>query len=256
MSSNDAVPPVEPQSRFAGTLLDVLDKVEYARIQPEDVNDPVYKLRYEAYRRENFLPYNSEEVYTDPLDLSPNAYTFGVFIDGKLVSSIRIHHITPDCRVSPSLGVYEDILGPMLDQGMTFTDPTRFTADHEASLAYPALPYLTLRLGLMASEHFSVDYCLQSVRPEHAPFYRRIFLSQPMGPERTYGQLSFPIVMVGSHVPETLPRILRRFPFFLSTREEREALFAGPGRVAFGHKVAATAKLEQKLRREQALAAE
>ncbi|MFD1941214.1 N-acyl amino acid synthase FeeM domain-containing protein [Paradevosia shaoguanensis] len=256
MSSNEGSQPATAPSRFAGTLLDVLDKVEYARIQPEDVTDPVYRLRYEAYRRENFLPYNSEEIYTDPLDLSPNAYTFGVFIDGRLMSSIRIHHITPDCRISPSLGVYEDVLGPMLDKGMSFTDPTRFTADHEASLAYPALPYLTLRLGLMASEHFGVDYCLQSVRPEHAAFYKRIFLSQPMGPQRTYGQLNFPIVLVGSHVPETLPRIVRRFPFFLSTREERDALFGGAGRVRFGQKVAATARLEQKLREEQALAAE
>jgi len=256
MSSNETSPPAAAPSRFAGTLLDVLDKVEYARIQPDDVTDPVYRLRYEAYRRENFLPYNSEEIYTDPLDLTANAYTFGVFIDGQLVSSIRIHHITPGCRISPSLGVYEDILGPMLDKGLTFTDPTRFTADHEASLAYPALPYLTLRLGLMASQHFAVDYCLQSVRPEHAPFYKRIFLSEPMGPERTYGQLSFPIVLVGSHVPETLPRIVRRFPFFLSTQEERQALFAGPGRVRFGEKIAATARQEQKLHQDPAVAAE
>jgi hypothetical protein len=241
-------PGIGAPSRFASTLLDILDQVSYARVQPEDVTDPVYKLRYEAYRREDFLPFNPEEIYTDPLDLSPNAYCFGVFIGDKLVSSIRIHHITPEQRISPSLGVYEDILGPMLDRGMTFTDPTRFTADHEASLAFPAVPYLTLRLGLMASQHFAVDYCLQSIRPEHAAFYRRIFLSEEMGPERSYNGLRFPIVMVGSHVPETLPKIVQRFPFFDSTAEERRQLFGPEGRVGFGEKVTATAKLARQLR--------
>lgn len=234
-------------SRFASTLLDSLDQVSYARIRPDDVEDPVYKLRYEAYRREDFLPFNAAGIYTDPLDRSPNAYTYGVYIGERLVSSIRVHHLTPDTRISPSLGVFGDILAPMLDRGLTFTDPTRFTADHDASLAYPALPFLTLRIGLMASEHFGADYCLQSVRPEHAAFYKRVFLSEPMGPERSYSQLSFPIVLVGSHVPETLPRILRRFPFFASTRGEREALFARGERVRYGEKVRATARQARNL---------
>jgi hypothetical protein len=249
-------PSVGGPSRFVETLFDILGSVSYQRVKPDDVDDPVYRLRYEAYRREDFLPFNPNEIYTDPLDLSPNAYCFGVFIGDKLVSSIRIHYITPEQRISPSLGVYGDVLEPLLDKGMTFVDPTRFTADHEASLAFPAVPYLTLRLGLMASQHFAVDYCLQSVRPEHAAFYRRIFLSEPMGPERTYDGLRFPIVMVGSHVPETLPKIVRRFPFFDSTAEERRKLFGPEGRVGFGEKVTATARLAQQLRERLAAAAE
>jgi hypothetical protein len=142
----------------------------------------------------------------------------------------------------------------MLDRGMTFTDPTRFTADREASLAFPALPYLTLRLALMASEHFSVDYCLSSVRPEHASFYRRVFLCEQMGPERVYNGLSFPIVLMATHVPTALPRVVERFPFFLSTPEERRKLFGPEGRVGFGEKITTTAKLAQQLR--ERLAAE
>lgn len=245
----------EPQpSRFSQTLLDVLDRVQYARIRPDDSNDPVYRLRYQAYRRENYLPFSEDEIYSDDLDLTPNAYCFGIYIDDKLVSSLRLHHIAPDERRSPSMTVYDDILDPMLDKGMTFTDPTRFTADREASLAFPALPYLTLRLALMASEHFSVDYCLSSVRPEHASFYRRVFLCEQMGPERVYNGLSFPIVLMATHVPTALPRVVERFPFFLSTAEERRKLFGPEGRVGFGEKITTTAKLAQQLR--ERLAAE
>jgi hypothetical protein len=37
-----------PASNFAGTLVDILDRVEYRRVNPDDLDDAVYKLRYEA----------------------------------------------------------------------------------------------------------------------------------------------------------------------------------------------------------------
>ena len=56
-------------------------------------------------------------------------------------------------------------------------------AEHALDAAEASGPAeLTLRLALMASEHFAVDYCLSSVRPEHASFYRRVFLCEQMGP--------------------------------------------------------------------------
>ena len=56
--------------------------------------------------------------------------------------------------------VFPDILDPMLDAAHTFIDPGRFTADYEASLAYPALPFLTLRIAVMASGSSRPTYCL------------------------------------------------------------------------------------------------
>ena len=45
----------KPASRFAGTLMEILDKVEYSRVPMEVLDNPVYRLRYEAYRREEFV---------------------------------------------------------------------------------------------------------------------------------------------------------------------------------------------------------
>ena len=240
--------PTPALSRFSTNLLDVLEQVSYRRIDPADLEDPVYKLRYEAYRREDFLPFNNEGIYSDPLDRSPNAFCFGVFIGDRLVSSLRLHHLTPQTQLSPSMTVYADILAPLLGEGRTFIDPTRFTADRDASLQYPALPFLTLRLALMASEHFAVDYCLSSVRPEHAAFYRRVFLCSEMGPQRAYNGLTFPIVMLATHCPVTIPQIVVRFPFFRSTAEERQQLFGPLGRLGFDEPVAATAAMALGLR--------
>jgi hypothetical protein len=217
-------------SRFALTLIDLLDRVQYRRVSPEDQFDPVYRLRYEAYRREDFIPINSQGVTRDEFDDAPNCHAFGVYIDGQLVSSIRIHFATPEQRISPSLGIWPDVLTDMLDKGQSFLDPSRFTADRDASLAFPALPYLTLRVGVMACEHFPATYCLNSVRQEHAPFYKRVFESTQLAGMGNWRELKFPVCLFATYLPVTLSRMLERYPFFMSTPEEREALFGtAPG---------------------------
>jgi hypothetical protein len=215
---------------FAATLFDLLDRVEYRRVPPGDQYDPVYRLRYEAYRREAFVPANDQHLVRDEFDDLPNAYTFGVYIDDRLVSSVRFHHMTPQFRTAPSYSVFPDILDPMLDRGDTMLDPGRFTTDYEASLAFPALPYLTLRLPTMAVQYFNVRYVLSSIRPEHAAFYRRVYRSQQLGTERYYHGLTFPMVLYACEIPVMYDDMLRRYPFFRSTLEERNALFGPAGR--------------------------
>lgn len=217
-----------PVTRFAGALMDVLDRVEYSRVRTDAINNPVYKLRYEAYRREDFVPFNDAGVVVDDLDSKPNAMCFGVHIDGELVSSIRLHHLSSRHPYSPSMSVYPDLLGPLLEQGQHFIDPSRFTADYEASLAYPALPFLTLRTAVMATIHYRADTCLALVRPEHAAFYKRVFGSEKMSDARSYPGLAFPVCLFGARVESSRYQLIfSRFPFFLSTLEERDKLF-GP----------------------------
>lgn len=213
-------------SRFAGNLMDILDRVEYARVRMDVTENPIYRLRYDAYRREDSVPFNDAGIVSDDLDAVPNAMCFGVHIDGQLVSSIRIHHIGRRYPFGASMKTHADVLQPLLDRGETFIDPSRFTADYEASLAYPALPFLTLRIAVMASVHFGASACLALVRPEHTAFYRRVFGSEEMSGVRTYPGLAFPVQLFGAYVNTKLPATLRRYPFFMSTDDERQELFS------------------------------
>jgi hypothetical protein len=215
---------------FAATLFDLLDRVEYRRVHPGDQYDPVYRLRYEAYRREAFVAPNDQQVVRDEFDELPNAYTYGVYIDDRLVSSVRFHYMTPQYRTAPSHSVFTDVLDPMLSAGDTMIDPGRFTTDYEASLAYPALPYLTLRIPTMAVQYFNVRYVLSSVRPEHAAFYRRVYRSQQLAGPRYYHGLTFPMVLYACEIPVMYEDMLNRYPFFRSTAAERQALFGPVGR--------------------------
>lgn len=217
-------------SQFALTLIDLLDRVHYRRVSVTEQFDPVYRLRYEAYRREEFIPVNSQQITRDSYDEAPNCYCFGVYIDDRLVSSIRLHIVTPQERTSPSRGIWPEVLDGILDKGGSYIDPSRFTADHDASLAFPALPYLTLRMAVMACEHFKATYCISSVRPEHAPFYRRVFGSEQLAGEGYWGELTFPVCLYASYIPVMYPRVITRYPFFNSTAEEREILFGAEPR--------------------------
>ena len=219
---------VAPASSFAGTLIDILDRVEYRRVSTSEQFDPVYRLRYEAYRREEFVPFDAGGVVRDEFDELPNAFCYGIYIDGRLVSSLRLHHVTREHKLSPSYSVFSDILDPLLEAGHTFIDPGRFTADLEASLAYPALPFLTLRIAVMAVWHFRVKYCLSTVRPEHVAFYRRVFNSTKLGEARYYHGLAFPMEMWACDCPVVYPNLIKRYQFFDSTEEERRRLFSPP----------------------------
>lgn len=231
-------------SRFAESLFDLLDRVRYRRVSLADQLDPVYRLRYEAYRRENFIPVNSEQVVGDAFDATPNAMGFGVYIDGRLVSSLRLHHVTPAQRASPSRLIYGDVLDPLLDRGQSYIDPSRFTADREATLLFPALPFLTLRLAAMASEYFAADYCLSSVRREHVAFYKRVFGSERLGEERYYPGLLFPVWLYAARVDTIRDQVAERYPFFTSTPEERAQMFGPAGEVGA---IAPSARMARRL---------
>ncbi|WP_407648996.1 N-acyl amino acid synthase FeeM domain-containing protein [Devosia algicola] len=160
--------------------------------------------------------------------------------------SIRFHHVTPTNPTSPGRSVWPDVLDPILDEGHSYIDPSRFTADRDASLAFPALPYLTLRIVAMACEHFVARYCISAVRPEHAAFYKRIFGSHQLGTERNFAELQFAMRLYAAEVPMIRNRVADRYPFFMSTSGERERLFAdGATNI---DPIAPTARLAHRLR--------
>lgn len=232
-------------SRFATTLIDLLDRVHYRRVSTDQQLDPVYRLRYEAYRREDFIPVNSQQVTRDAYDEADNCHCFGVYIDDRLVSSIRMHVVTAVHRTSPSRSIWPDVLDGIIEGGGSYIDPSRFTADHEASLEFPALPYLTLRTAVMACEYFNTTHCISSVRPEHGAFYRRVFGFQQLAGVGYWGELTFPVCLFGERVGVIYDRIMDRFPFFMSTHEERVRLFTGKGEMAA---IAPTARQAHRLR--------
>lgn len=215
----------EPVSNFALKTLKLLDRVEYRRIETREDMEEIGNLRFRSYDRHSLLSGDFHGRIIDETDFDRQAYVIGVYIDEQLVSTVRIHYISPDHRVGTSMSLFPDVLGPMLDKGMTFADSARFAADPETLRDYPAIAYLTLRASVMATDYFHVNYSLSSVQPTHAGFYRRVFNAVYLAEPRKFEGINVPIVILGSDGPVNLPKVYRRYPFFRSQPFERRMMF-------------------------------
>lgn len=217
-------------SSFSKNIFSILERTEYRRCDSGEDLENIYRLRYKAYRTIDMVPENRNRTVVDELDDHPNCYRFGVYIDGTLVSTLRIHHVGAEHSHSPSMTVYPDILGPRLAAGETFVDPSRFAADPEWSRLYPQIPYITLRLAGMACFHFGAWHCLSTIRPDHAGFYRRIYSSSQIGDLRDYPGLNYQVVLYQADVEAIQTRSFTRFPFFWSSKAEQRMMFGRPAK--------------------------
>jgi hypothetical protein len=173
-------------------------------------------------------------MVTDSYDDLPNSYRFGIFFEGNLVSTIRLHHVDRERPFSPSVDVFSDVLRPRLAAGESYIDPSRFAAATDWSASLRILPYITLRLAVVACQYFRPTYCLTAIKEEHSAFYNRIFRSEPATAPRHYPGLTVPVNLMQSKCSENMDATIRRFPFFDSTPMEQRMLFGrrSEGRLA------------------------
>jgi hypothetical protein len=203
----------------------LFDRVDYRSIETPEDKDQLYLMRYRAYLHGGLiLPSESLRV-SDRYDDAPNALTFGIYVDGELCSSIRLHVLTQERRSSYSTELFGDVLHPRLDRGEVFIDPARFVADPEKAQRFPELPYLTVRLVFLACEYFNADTGLALVRAEHQAFYRRVFLNETIAEPRAFPNVTKKVALMATDFRIVRERVLTRFPIMRSSAFERRMLF-------------------------------
>ncbi|AWM03336.1 N-acyl amino acid synthase FeeM domain-containing protein [Bradyrhizobium amphicarpaeae] len=203
----------------------IFDRVDYRLIETPEDKDRLYQMRYRAYLHGGLiLPSDSHRV-SDRYDDAPNAWTFGIYVDGELCSSVRVHVLTSEQRMSYATELFGDVLHPRLDRGEVFVDPARFVADPEQARRFPELPYVTLRLAYLACEHFNADTGLAQVRAEHQAFYRRVFLHEAITEPRSFPNVLKKVALMASDFRSLRERVLTRFPIMRSSVFERRMLF-------------------------------
>lgn len=222
-----AEPRPSPAPRRSG--LGLLDRIEYRLIESPEERDLVYLMRYRAYLHGGLISPSDSERIIDRYDEAPNAWIFGIYLDGELCSSLRLHVLTPELRMSYTSELFGDVLHRRLDRGEVFVDPARLSADPEKAKLYPELPYATLRLAYLACDHFNADTGLAMVRTDHQAFYRRVFLHETVSEPRAFpGWHSRKVVLMASDFRKLRERVLARFPIMQSTHFERQMLFQRP----------------------------
>lgn len=215
----------EPRAPLFMRGAGIFDRVDYRLIETPEDKDRLYQMRYRAYLHGGLiLPSESHRV-SDRYDEAPNAWTFGIHVDGELCSSVRLHILTSDQRMSYATELFGDVLHPRLDRGEVFVDPARFVADPEQARRFPELPYVTLRLAYLACEQFNADTGLAQVRAEHQAFYRRVFLHEAITEPRSFPNVLKKVALMASDFRSLRERVLTRFPIMRSSAFERRMLF-------------------------------
>jgi N-acyl amino acid synthase FeeM len=219
----------EPRTSLFVRGAGLFDRVDYRPIETPEEKDCIYLMRYRAYLHGGLiLPSESLRV-SDRYDDAPNAWTFGIYVDGELCSSLRLHVLTSEWRMSYATELFGDVLYPRLDQGEVFIDPARFVADPEKAQRFPELPYLTLRLAYLACEYFNADTGVALVRAEHQPFYRRVCLYETIAEPRSFPNVTKKVALMASGFRAQREQVLARFPIMRSSAFERRMLFERSG---------------------------
>ncbi|MEM6463100.1 MAG: hypothetical protein AAF724_14400 [Pseudomonadota bacterium] len=223
------MPPVSGFSEFNQKLFHVMERIEYRRIVSAEDFEDLSALRTKAYRSAKMDVPSNGGLFIDEIDFDTHAYVFGIYCDEQLISSIRVHHVTPDHRVSPARNLFPDEVDRFLDAGMTLIDPVRHASDPDLFDDLPALPFLTLRVVIMAIEYFGADRCLSFVPPRHVAFYKRVFGSKLVaGPLRNCKGYGIDFSLLAAEIGDRFPAFYRRYPFFRSQPFERRMMFAPP----------------------------
>jgi hypothetical protein len=221
-----AEPRTSPVPRGSG----LFDRVDYRLIETPEARDSVYLMRYRAYLHGGLISPSESRRIIDSYDDAPNAWIFGIYLDGELCSSLRLHVLTSESRMSYSTELFGDVLHSRLDRGEVFIDPARFAADPEKAKRFPELPYVALRLAYLACDHFNADTGLAMVRTDHQAFYRRVFLHETITEPRAFpGWHSKKVALMASDFRALRERVLARFPIMRSSAFERQTLFERGG---------------------------
>ena len=217
----------------------LFDRVDYRLIETPEDKDRLYLMRYRAYLHGGLISPSESQRVSDRYDDAPNAWTFGIYVDGEFCSALRLHVLTPEWRMSYATELFGDILHPRLDQGEVFIDPARFVADPEKAQRFPELPYLTVRLAYLACEYFNADTGLALVRAEHQSFYRRVFLNEIIAEPRSFPNVTKKVALMASDFRTVREKVMTRFPIMRSSAFERRMLFQR-GRDSFQDAVVST----------------
>ncbi len=171
--------------------------IEIVRAKTEGDFRAIGRLRYRCYRAEGLIDQNPHEVFLDEFDHAPGARVYGVYLKGKVVSSIRLHILSQDAALSATYEAFSDILGPMIAAGMVLVDGARFVVDPEIGSARLSIAWQTLKICLRVADEIGADFGVAAVQQSHVRLYEKIYNFSQLAEPRDYSMLTAKLALIG-----------------------------------------------------------
>jgi hypothetical protein len=225
MYRRDFVNIVGEKTSFVDRITRILERVQYRRAENREDKAAIFRMRHEAYTRNGSIETRPSGMFHDAFDETPNAWLIGVFIDGELASSIRIHVSAALDQPLPATMWFSDVVSPHLQAGRCIIDASRHVNRWEFSREFPEMPYITMRPGFLAEEYFDADYLTGACRAENQGAFRRMFGVVCWAPPREYSHLTGLWALMAYDCHALRAKTLQRYPFYFSSAAEQQALF-------------------------------
>jgi hypothetical protein len=214
-------------SQRAAQLLDFSNRVTCKIARNHLERNAICKLRYRSYLRAGIIPENFFERHIEAADHMRNSYLIGLYVDRKLVSSLRVQIGSATKPNFSSYELFPDVLAPLLRGNKTVVDMSCVATDGELaqSWSYYLLPYVVLRSWIIAAEHFNADYIAGAVQPQHQIFCGRAFGCDLRSEVKQHGFTSVGLITLD--FANSAKRVYENLQFLRSTPYERQQLFEG-----------------------------
>ena len=149
----------------------------------------------------------------------------GLYVDRRLVSSLRLQIGTLTTPIFSSLELFPYILEPLLRSNKTVVEMSCVATDGDIARSYVWLPYLILRSWIVAADHFHANYIAAAVRPQHQLFYKRALDCEVQSELRLPPHHLATVGLVTLDFANSAKRLYENLPFLRSTPSERQQLF-------------------------------
>jgi hypothetical protein len=216
---------VSEKTSFIDRVARMMERVEYRRADTAEDKVAIFRMRHEAYTRDGKVAVRASGMFNDALDESPNAWLIGVFIDGELASSVRLHVSASSEAPLPARAVFSEVLDPRLEVGECLIDITRHVNRLEFTRQFPQMPYITVRPAFLAEEYFDAHHIVAAMRIEHQGAFRRMFNMLPWAPPTEYPMLKRLMPLLAYDCRTSRAKTHARYPFYRSSPPERLRLF-------------------------------
>ena len=212
---------------FSDRVLRFLERVEHRIARTDSEREAAFRLRYDAYVRNGLMerPFRSQALRSalrqrrqrlDHHDLR----RWGTGGDHEAEPGDRRGFRTfPAWPSIPTWSRRDCGLGSRSSKRRDWRRISNISGSN------PELAYLAMRPGYMAATHFDIDLAVASPRLEHMAFYRRVLQFVPWCEPRPYPGLTAKFGCMGADFQEARERVETRYPFYRSTRSERDGAF-------------------------------
>jgi hypothetical protein len=198
---------------LADTVAELLERVELSRVGNAVSLEQIASFRYRCYRHSDMVEWRRDQKLIDDGEETPNSFIFVMRMGKVLIGTFRIHYVESAKDFSQARDEFPDVIGPLLEKGETYLEPTRLAIEPAIRAEYPQMKLVFMAAFAALAGILKPRHVFFVVRREHVPFYTRGFGFQQIKEERPYHGIKQPLALMGGDYLVGIEAAMKALPY-------------------------------------------